>query len=433
VNGKKSVRVYKQAVVNAVILAVILGLILYLGVQFSQSFSSSVSTQRTQVFTDTRYESFEGYIFRDESPLEYSRRGIIDYLVENGERVGVNQHYATFYPAEHLSDSELSEKQAELNAISKSLSRLRSGVSGGLVSDLAHINENLSKSYYSYVDSVLSGSYRSADRYGEEMVGALVDYTVVTGRDGVIEDIAKSLEDEKMALLESIGSVGEPLISRKGFYLFYGTDGYENIFHSDALGNITPHELTLLVDSSPEKYGDKVVGKETHTAKWYLALPCGEAESLNYTEGKTYEVAFSVGNENSVKMLLESVNVDEDGDAYLLFASYDLLFIRDLSRIQDVKILMESTTGYRIPEEAVKRVDGEDGVYILVGTAVEFRRVTVIGRGNGYVIANTYEADAAENSLGGSVGNSGSKIPYLNVNDLIITSGNDLYDGKFID
>ena len=30
-------------------------------------------------------------------------------------------------------------------------------------------------------------------------------------------------------------------------------------------------------------------------------------------------------------------------------------------------------------------------------------------------------------------GNSRSEIPYLNVNDLIITSGNDLYDGKLID
>ena len=432
--GKKSVRIYKQAVVNTVILAVILGLFLYLGIQFSRNFSSSVSTQRTQVFTDTKYASFEGYIFRDESVSENSHRGIIDYLVDNGERVGVNRQYAVFYPAEHLSDSEIAEKQSDLNSISKSISRLRSvASSGGFVSDLAHINGILSSSYYSYIDSVLGGDYSSADRHGEDLVGALVDYTVVTGRDGVVEDIAKSLEDEKKKLIESIGTDGEPFVSRESFYLFYGTDGYENLFHSGALEEITPDGLTLLVNSSPEKYGNRVAGKEVHSAKWYLALPCGEAESLNYTEGKTYAVAFSGKNSDSVNMMLEAVRVDEDGDAYLLLSSYDLLFSRDLSRIQDVKILMESITGYRIPAEALKKVDGEDGVYVLIGTAVEFRRVTVIGRGNGYFIVNTYEMDRAENELGGSVGNSGSEVPYLNVNDLIITSGNDLYDGKFID
>ena len=55
---------------------------------------------------------------------------------------------------------------------------------------------------------------------------------------------------------------------------------------------------------------------------------------------------------------------------------------------------------------------------------VEFRRVTVIGEGRGYYIVATYESDANEGSI--------SKTPYLYVNDLIITSGNDLYDGKLI-
>ena len=56
---------------------------------------------------------------------------------------------------------------------------------------------------------------------------------------------------------------------------------------------------------------------------------------------------------------------------------------------------------------------------------MEFRRVTVIGEGNGYLIVNTYEKDYSEGLV--------SEIPYLKANDLIITSGNDLYDGKLLD
>ena len=68
------------------------------------------------------------------------------------------------------------------------------------------------------------------------------------------------------------------------------------------------------------------------------------------------------------------------------------------------------------------RVDGENAVYILVGDRVELRRVTVKSRGNKYYIVSTFEEDAENESV--------SEIPYLNINDLIITSGNDLYHGK---
>ena len=92
---------------------------------------------------------------------------------------------------------------------------------------------------------------------------------------------------------------------------------------------------------------------------------------------------------------------------------------------------MGSTTGYRIPTDALDEYDGETGVYILVGTAVEFRRVTVIFEGNGYCIVKTYEKDRAEGEAAGTLDS--EKYPYLYVNDLVITSGNDLYDGKLLD
>lgn len=430
---EKSVRTYKQAAVNTVILVIILGMFLYLGVQFSQYFSTSVSTQRTQIYTEDQYTSLSGYIFREESVSEYPSRGIIDYLVSDGERVGVNQTYAVFYPTEHLSDNEISEKQAALNDISQRISRLRSGISGsGYVSDLADINETISTAYYSYINAILGGDFTKADKKGETLVGALVDYTVATGREGQAEDIAKKLETEKIDFLNSLGVVGIPLVSQKGFYLFYENDGYENIFRSSLLEGLTAEGLAELIDTKPTDHGSLVSGKISETPKWYLALPCSEAVCVSFQEGSTYTVAFSGANDASVKMNLERISVSENGGAYLLFSSFDLSFSNGFSRMQDVKILMKSTTGYRIPAEALQKVNGADGVYVLIGTTVEFRRVTRILDGNGYYIVNTFEQDRAENELGGAF-NSASEVPYLNVNDLIITSGNDLYDGKLID
>ena len=110
---------------------------------------------------------------------------------------------------------------------------------------------------------------------------------------------------------------------------------------------------------------------------------------------------------------------------YLLFSSFDLARISGLERHQSVRINLGSKTGYRIPAEALHTVGEDRGVYILVGNMIEFRRITIIGEGDGYYIVSTYERDFEDNL--------GSEIPYLYINDLIVTSGKDLYDGKLLD
>ena len=49
----------------------------------------------------------------------------------------------------------------------------------------------------------------------------------------------------------------------------------------------------------------------------------------------------------------------------------------------------------------------------------------MIGNGDGYYIVNTYENNISEGGID-------SEIPYLSVNEWIITSGSNLYDGKLL-
>ena len=254
-------------------------------------------------------------------------------------------------------------------------------------------------------------------------MNALVDYSVITGRDGAAESIAASLEKEKQEILSFAEGEGKDLFSQQSCYYFYETDGYEALFSPDKLESMTPAELSKAVSSNPSEYSGNVIGRAVYSPKWYLALPTDETVAIRFTEGNVYEIDFS--SHEALKMTLEKICVSENGDAYLLMSCLDLSIAASMPRTQNVKILMGSLTGYRIPAAAMTTVNGERGVYILIGTVVEFRRVTVIGEMNGYYIVSTFEEDADSNSV--------SHIPYLNVNDLIIISGNDLYDGKLLD
>ena len=80
---------------------------------------------------------------------------------------------------------------------------------------------------------------------------------------------------------------------------------------------------------------------------------------------------------------------------------------------------------------------GEDvkGVYILAGNVVEFRKINIQVARDGYIIVDTYEDMKAY--LDSLTDEERSKKTadgweYLNLNDNIITSGNELYEGKVI-
>jgi hypothetical protein len=201
--------------------------------------------------------------------------------------------------------------------------------------------------------------------------------------------------------------------------------------------------------TSKQTNSENEIGSAVYSSKWYIAIPADEAgfETFKGNVGKTYDVEFLGADGLSVQMLLEAVVAEksdgaitadetaETGDdeesnldssqTYLLFSSFDLARISSLDRHQSVRITLGSSTGYRIPKDAVHTVGDARGVYILVGNMIEFRRITIIGEGDGYYVATTYEKDFAEGIE--------SEIPYLSINDLIVTSGRDLYDGKLLD
>ena len=419
---KREIKI-KQSTLNAIALGAAIFLLIYVVLQLFSSSPITVSTQRTQKVTDTDYAYAKGYIFRDEQVITASG-GVVDRLVSNGARVKVGQSYASLYPASGKGQDELDAIQTEIDSLSLRIEMLSSGVeSKTSVSDLSTVSESLSRSYYDYIDRIMHGELSAADTRGEQLLKSLVDYRVITGRDGVVENTVSLLKQEKASLLSSLGSYQSFGADEYGFYYYYTTDGFEEIFSSNALDGLTADGLSTLISKEPVEYGGLVIGRISQTAKWYMAVPISEAESFSYSVGRTYSVSF-IDADRTINMLLEDIYLGDDG-VYILLSSYDSTRAHDLSRAQNIKIELGSVLGYRIPREALVSVDGEKGVYILVGSLIEFRRVTVIANKGTHYVVSTYEEDADEDSI--------STIPYLRPNDLIITSGNDLYDGKRLD
>ena len=85
-------------------------------------------------------------------------------------------------------------------------------------------------------------------------------------------------------------------------------------------------------------------------------------------------------------------------------------------RTEDVEIVINETDGIRINKSAVRVVNGVQGVYVLTGNIVRFKKLDVIYTGDDYVVSkmvNKFRED------------------HLYI-DAVILEGKDLKDGKLI-
>lgn len=431
----------KQPVVNTVILVLLIALFVYVAVQLTQGLSTHVSTQRTQKVTESQYVFLEGYVFKNEKMIT-SSADVVYYTVADGEKVGVGQTYAWLYTGTSLSAEQKRATERRLYELSLSISILERGLASGQL-DPNVIKSALSEAYYSYTNYLQSGDYSAADGAGGSLLASLVDYSALTNGEKSARDTLDALKAERDSILSKLDGKKTELVSNESFTFYHSADGFEGSeqnpearLNSANLTELTIDELDSRISSKPASTNN-VIGKIAYTAKWYFALPMDNAshETLKKTfsingslEGATIPVTIQGSTEKTISMTAERVLADENDPnrAYLLLSSFDTSVSAGLERDQSVKIEVESYTGYRVPTEAIHNVKGAYGeVYVLVGSTVELRRVTIILRGDGYCIVYTQEKDEEE-GIGGA-------LPYLKENDMIVTSGNDLYDGKLLD
>jgi hypothetical protein len=232
----------------------------------------------------------------------------------------------------------------------------------------------------------------------------------------------------------------------KSGYFYYDCDGYESIFNYASAMTMTPAEFREM--TSREAYGvaEGVVGKMVYSTVWYAAayIPLSDGAIELFQQGivnkTTYTMLCGDSAGTELHMRVERLVPDGDG-ALVVFSSQDMPRGFDFSRRFTAETVALRTGGYRIPTEALvtlhSKETGEDvtGVYILAGNVVEFRKISIYVRRDGYVIAETYEdVKAYLDSLSDEEyeKRTADGWSYLTLNDNIITGGSELYEGKVI-
>ena len=381
--------------------------------------SEDIETIISGVTTESDSVSGTGYVFREEILFTSGTAGAVDYFVADGEKIGVGQQIANVYGVSLSSDGILAKRMLFLT--DKQISLLeKSVISGAEVTDLASLRKDAGDTYYKILNLISERDTSELAVQTENMMVTMNKMNVLT--DGT-SSVTKSL-DALRAQRESY-LVGEhmPQTSHKSGYFYYTPDGFESRFKPSALEDMTANEFYSLVhyyENTEPKIDSAVYGKLAETTVWYFAMPLSQKRAAALVDGNDYRLTFKENNNTTLTMTLEKrIEANSREESILIFKCNRLPDNFILDRCQNAEIEISSMDGIYVPLSAMKRVNGVRGVYVLRGSVVHFRKVDIIYNGADYcLVAESGEAEG--------------NYEYLGTNELIITNGKNLFDGRIL-
>lgn len=435
----------KQVLINVAIVLLSAALMIYAGYHIVKSFSEDIETLPAVIDDFNEAISADAYILRREQVLYSNSGGVVNYLVRDGEKVAVGDEVADVYKS---GSGNIRERIEAIDLKIESLERVENSVKYLAVSDVSNIDAVIKELVISASRDAAENSFSSVGSLADELLFRMNLRQLLTGeKDSFAEELA-ALKAERAAAVAELTDVSDTVKTNVSAYYFYEVDGYETAFSFDDINSLTYSDVESMTSAKPTLLSGKEAGKLVLDYKWYVLLPTDEATAAYFTVGKSYGLNFSASG-TEVSMKLERVINDTDrssGGVGLLFSSEIMPDGFDYTRMQPVSVNVKKYEGYKLPLSAVRLVDYDgvtvEGVYILYGNTVRFRRIETILSQDGYVLCAPQRTETEDSVFQFPIiGETETEapetaayetIPFLELYDLVIVSAKELYDGKII-
>ncbi len=367
------------------------------------------------VKTETEFShSCIATVFRNEQVIEGDGSGVLSYEVQNGEKVQNGKVVAKIYEDSENIRALVAQKEELQEQLSflKSAKNLESSYSASAVDKkINELTGRLSK-------SAGDGNHALCARLSEEIQLMLCIKELKNGRTDYKEQIAE-LEKSIAEAVENMGDSKSLLKVRESGYFYSECDGYEVLSQLGELSALTLEQLEAAENTKPAD-NSLAVGKLVSEHSWQILVPITYEESLNFKNGNEYSVSFSNYSEKVTMKLEKTVRKAGVENSYLIMSCERIPSGFPFTRKSEVSIAYKSFEGFKIPLSALRTVEDYTGVYVLHGSVVEFRRVSITALDGSYAICDPDYVASEGNYIS------------LKFYDKIIVEGEDLYVGKII-
>ena len=403
----------RQVALYVLSVALSIGLILYIGYHLFYGLTQKTETATATVATVGSALEMDVYIFRDEIPLTASSAGSCVPSAADGEKVGVGRVVASLYEA---SSPDTVSRIAGLEKQILVLEQIKS--SNLSVRDTASIDGEI----YNIVENIVSAARRGDGGSILPLRAGLISEwnrrASLTGSVADVDGAIEKLRAEKDTLTRSLGPCRQQITASRSGYYYASCDGYESTFTAERALHMSLSEFRALTHTEPDTAA--TAGKLATSYTWYAVGVASREAGKQLVEGEVYPVTFLYNEEKTLLLTLSRI-VEEDGQAMLVFRGDTLPTDFRLSRSQPVSMVHEEYTGLRIPASALRSQNGVTGVFIRYGSTVYYRAVKIILEEEDWCLVEIQpEEDPPEGHT------------WLKQNDIVITKGRGLYDGRVL-
>ena len=422
--------------------AVAVLLLIYVGYQVYLSQYTGLKTEAATYSTVSESIDTTGFIIRDEEVISSSYSGVLNYTVDDGEKVAEGGAIAEIYPTEE--DAAVQNRIARIDDELNRLSALETP-SDSTASNPKLIGSQISKKITSILGALKSGSMSDVTDERNDLQLLLSQRQVVTGKESSGDYAAhvNELHEERIALTQSasasIGTVSSPAAG----YFIRSVDGYENAVSLDGVPSLSVSDVRALEEEEPAGTDTESIGKVAKDFNWYIACILTENDlvRLDRTTKVTVEMPFATVEQIPAEVV--KINRDsETGEAAVILKCTYMNSDLASARMETLRINISSYSGVLVPESAVHFADvvahetDEDGnevdvtyenirgVYVKSGSRLRFVQIFSDATINGYAICKvSLSTEEREQLVTGDT---------IQLYDEVVVEGTDLYDGKML-
>ncbi len=365
-------------------------------------------------YKETVYKTIDTkcFVIRDEEFIESDVDGTTVSFVTNGERVARGDTVSVVF--DNTADAADYLKKKELEKEIRHFEELE-GQANFQTLNINSLTKKINNELYEYLDAVDKREYQKATKSADTFRDSITGKQIATGGTLDFSKKLNSLKKELESLALSDGSYTEVKTENAGYFIS-GSDGYENTLDFEKLDELTTKDISKAIKSKPQKISEDVVGRTVASFKWYIACVVDSDKTVDLEQGKKMFVNFPVDGVEKLPVTVYKIGDRTEKKTMVIFCCDEMNEKLADFRIEDIEIITAEYTGYKISNTAIRTLEGKQGVYIVRGNLMGFRKINIIYSEDDFSIVNNPKMES----------------DYIKLYDQVVTEGVDLHDNKLV-
>lgn len=384
-------------------------LLVLVSVQIYNYFFVTVHTEYAVKGTMEDTFDVSGILCRNETVLQDTAVGYHDVALEDGEKVSKGGVVANVYAKEGdvKAKEQIRVLQAEIDEYNAAITAKSSYSGDGTVYE-----QGIQNALANYSDALVRGdAFTMLDALETFEKGVLIK-EIVSGKNENYQEVIDNLQSEIEALNASIGGAVNNIVAPESGYFSRTVDGYEGEVTEEVLSQYTIQQFNDLSDEITDNASnnDDTLGKIVSGYEFQFFFVADATLMKDCSVGKSIYLRFPAVLDDALSG--EIILLNEENGQVLVGVSFSSMYQGFLSeRIMQATVITKTYSGIRIDKNSIRIVDGDNGVYVKVGSIIKFKKIDILYMGTTYALVDSSNLDNY---------------------DEVVTGGKDIYDGKIL-